>query len=518
MARNLYRFYLYSVYIILLIFATMATGWLLEGLILLSPLRAEYESIPTQANMTQRIVLAVVAWVIAGALGGLHYWLIRRDLRHDPGAGNSAIRSFFLNITEAIGFLVAINLLGFLVINGLGHYGVTAPASFSLALLGMVVWLEFERRRAPVHEGAAVVFQRLHLYGVQFALLISLISAWFWTIKLLVDGLIFGGSACSWVGGGDTCRDQLGNYAGVAIWFMLAWAGYSWFTRTDRSRVSRFLMHGIGLTTGIGYGLAALYYIVQLLLLPMVGQGVSLQDALTGYDAPYDFVTPLALGLLITGGYYLLLRYAVRQGIVENGVLRFTTIAIVATLSGLLFWYGCGLLLFGLLQTVGGNAPDAKGWVTGLSMVIVGLGYIPLEFFLRKQGQTVSEVARGPRRGMAFALLGGGTLALAIGGIATLYGWLTALLGTPMDDWEQLVRGGIATFLIGGLVAGFYFWSSSKESLLERKDGDRAPEPASEGLTIEKVLDDALAGKITRNEAVTRLHGLYNASGNNPAH
>jgi hypothetical protein len=495
----------------------MATGRLVEGLILFSPLRAEYEYVPSQADMTQRVVLAVVAWVIAGTLGGLHYWLIRRDLRHDPEAGNSAIRSFFLNITEAIGFLIAIDLIGFQVISSLGHYGVAWSASFALSLLGMVVWLEFERRRTSVHTGAAVVFQRIHLYGVQLVLLISLISAWFWTIRLLVDGLIFNVSACSW-DIRDVCRGQLWNYAGVALWFVVTWAGYSWFTRTDRSRVSRFLMHGIGLMVGVGYGLASLYYIVQLLLLPLVGQGVALQEALTGYDAPYDFVTPLALGLLISGGYYLLLRYAVKQGIIERGVLRFTVLAIVATLSGFLFWWGWGQLLFGLLQTVGGSAPDVKDWIAGLSMVIVGLGYIPLEFFLRRQGQLVSEVARGPRRGMAFALLGSGTLALASGGIATLYGWLTAVLGTPMDGWEQLVRGGIATFLIGGLVAGFYFWNSSRELLLERKGEDQTPVSAPENMTIERVLDNVLAGKITRNEAVTRLQGLYNAAGNNPGH
>jgi len=44
----------------------------------------------------------VVSWLIAALLGGLPYWLIRRDIYSDPAAGSSAIRAFFLNIAELI--------------------------------------------------------------------------------------------------------------------------------------------------------------------------------------------------------------------------------------------------------------------------------------------------------------------------------------------------------------------------------------------------------------------------------
>jgi hypothetical protein len=55
-------------------------------------------------------VFAVVAWVIAGALSGLRYWLIRCDIQSDPTTGASAIRTFFLNITEAVGIALAVPL------------------------------------------------------------------------------------------------------------------------------------------------------------------------------------------------------------------------------------------------------------------------------------------------------------------------------------------------------------------------------------------------------------------------
>lgn len=95
MARNLYRFYLYTVCIALLIFIAIATGRMLNTVLYLTPLKGPFAPVPTRQEIVQSVVLAVAAWVIAGALAGLHYWLIRRDIWHDTAARTSAIRSFF---------------------------------------------------------------------------------------------------------------------------------------------------------------------------------------------------------------------------------------------------------------------------------------------------------------------------------------------------------------------------------------------------------------------------------------
>src|SRR5438046_9514739 len=124
MARNLYRFYLYAIYISLLIFIAIVTGQMLNTVLDLTPLRGPFTSAPAGQEIVQSVVLAVLAWVIAGALVGLHYWLIRRDIRHDPAAGASAIRSFFLNITEAIGIALAVPIVGFM----LGLLGLSVSA------------------------------------------------------------------------------------------------------------------------------------------------------------------------------------------------------------------------------------------------------------------------------------------------------------------------------------------------------------------------------------------------------
>ncbi len=182
MARNLYRFYLYTVFIVLLIFAAFALGQLLSTLLLLIPfLRSSYDAVPDTAHITQSLVFALVSWVIAGLLGGLHYWLIRRDMSNDPAAGDSAIRSFFLNITEAIGISFVVPFIGFSVLGQLIYgqsYGLVSILSFALPTLILVVVLELERRRTQVVTGAALTFQRLHVYGVQLLFLIVLAFAW----------------------------------------------------------------------------------------------------------------------------------------------------------------------------------------------------------------------------------------------------------------------------------------------------------------------------------------------------
>src|SRR3989442_9367749 len=121
MVRNLYRFYLYAVFDALLIFAMVALGRLLQTLLDLTPLKDTFQSVPSSAEVTQSVVFALVSWVIAGLLGGLHYWLIRRDMQNDPTAANSGIRSFFLNIPEGIGAAIAIPLIGFSVMSNIGQ-------------------------------------------------------------------------------------------------------------------------------------------------------------------------------------------------------------------------------------------------------------------------------------------------------------------------------------------------------------------------------------------------------------
>ena len=107
MVRNLYRGYLYAVCIALLIAATTTTSISLGLLLMSTPLRGPYDSPPGRSQLVQASVAFVTVWIVTLLLGGLHYWLIRRDMREDPAAGGGTVRSLFLNITQLIAAPIA---------------------------------------------------------------------------------------------------------------------------------------------------------------------------------------------------------------------------------------------------------------------------------------------------------------------------------------------------------------------------------------------------------------------------
>src|SRR5450755_3627815 len=188
MLRGLYRFYLYTVCIAMLLFA--ASG--IEGLLqtaLSQTLFKDPNATITTANTVQAIVFAVIALLTAAIFGGLHYWLMRRDMRNDPAAGNGGVRTFFLNAVELVSLPLAVGTGGF-TIAGLGQqYSGGASSGVALAITSLAVWavIEGERRRVPASAGVAHVFQRLHFYGAQLVLLFILTAIWISGVGLLID-------------------------------------------------------------------------------------------------------------------------------------------------------------------------------------------------------------------------------------------------------------------------------------------------------------------------------------------
>lgn len=526
MAHNLYRFYLYAVFVALLIFAAVGLGQLLNTMLLFTPLRGSYASAPTQAEVVQSVVFVCVSWLIAGLLGGLHYWLIRRDMQNDSAAGTSAIRSFFLNITEAIGVLAGVPVFGFFVISSLAlssSVNVVGAASFAIPALALVVVLELERRRSRVTSGAAVAFQRLHFYSVQAILLFLLTGAWFASFRPLVDGLLFGRKgtleSCLEFGQGGFCPDyHLLSLVGMLLWFAAFWIGYGFIVRRDDARLLRLILHTASLAYGIGYILAGLYYGIELALSPLFKEAVAFRDVL-GLSPRYDFVTPLALGLLVVVVYRFWLNTAVKQGMIERGVLRLIAYALAGVLSAAIFWWGIGYILYNALHTLVPipASPNAQAWMSGIAFVIAGLGYVPLGFYLYRRNALDPSVAAGPRRGFVLTLLGGGILAFAIGGATALYAWITAVFGSPITNWQQVAQIGLAAFIVGAILVGVYLWVALRErlfsGLVKRTTSTATAAPpvqqAAESLaTVEDVLNALLAGKITRDEAAAQIHAL----------
>src|SRR5258707_14473071 len=99
MTRNLFRFYLYTVFIAMLIFATVGLGRLLQTLLALTPLRGAYGARPLNPDIVQAVGFFLGSLVIASLLGGLHYWLVRRGFYSWSRGGRNAIRCTFFYIS-----------------------------------------------------------------------------------------------------------------------------------------------------------------------------------------------------------------------------------------------------------------------------------------------------------------------------------------------------------------------------------------------------------------------------------
>ncbi len=509
MARGLYRFYLYAVASALLIFAAIATSQLLSILLTLTPLRGSFSSTPDRVALVQALVFAIVAWLISGILGGLHYWLIRRDMRNDPAAATSGVRSFFLNMLEALGLLFAVAYIGFGVIEAWALFGGTNVVwgiANGLTTLAVVGLLELERRRTSLQRGAALVFQRLHFFGTQMILLFFVATAFLSELPLLVNLLFFRSNLC----GSFDCSSY--NPLGLGLtplWFTACWLVYGLVTRTDTSRTVRMVLHGASLAFGIGYVLAGVFSVLQQFLQPLF------HIATDNVFARYAFIAPLLLGLLVTAIYHVLLRNLSQRGLIETLTRRLTEWAIAGLLLAGTFWLGVGYMLYNLFE--GQAAIDGQAWVNVLALLITGASYIPLDLYLRRRYAN----STGPRRGFVLALLGTGLLALAIGGAATLYAWGTALLGSPIGNGSEITHNGLAATIVGAVMVGIYLWTARSEHLFTRGTNTDQPPARTTPImpvtpavpfTIEVTLDELLAGRISRDEAAIRIRAVENSA------
>jgi len=531
MVHNLYRIYLYIVFIAMLIFAAIGLGMLLQTLFSLTPLRGAYGTTPTNAAIVQATLFFAVSWIIAAIFGILHYWLIRRDMQNDPDAGSSAIRSFFLNITELIDAPLAIVISATAVIAQLGHdpaFDLTGSAAFATSALLLLAVLELERQRSQAGAGVAMTFQRLHVYGVQLILLIVLTFSWNNTAFQLGDAFVFHGQ----VTGTTACAGFTGctgpNLLSLVLstlWIVVFWIGYGFFTRNDNASLLRGILHFASFAFGVGLILYGFSRAIELGILALFNVSLSPSEILNNYN----FVGLISLGLLVTGVYFVWLRITVRKEYSEQGRVTAFIIgeAIITVLFATAFWWGIALLFLYLFQLLTAINTGPRDWAPALALIITGLAYIPFDFNLHQRYKNNAAAAADPRRGFVFAMLAGGILSTAIGGAVAFYSLGTNILGSPFDNWQQVSREGLSACVVGVIILAIYLWTARREHLFSGltkrpviEDVPAMMEPAPELIAqsqnsageklpnIDAVLDDLLAGRITRDQAAQRIQVL----------
>jgi hypothetical protein len=309
------------------------------------------------------------------------------------------------------------------------------------------------------------------------------------------------------------------------LWIVVFWIAYGYFTRNDSASLLRSILHFTSFAYGVGLILYGISRAIELGILALFSVSLSASEILNSYN----FAALISLGLLITGVYALWLRIAARKESAQMGWVTTILIgeAIITALFAAAFWWGIALVFLNVFQLLAGIQPGPRGWAPALALIITGLAYIPFDFNLHQRYKHDAAVASDPRRGFVFALIAGGILSAAIGGAVALYSLGTNLLGSPFENWQQVARAGASAFVVGVLILGIYLWTARREHLFSgltrRPATTETPsitEPASELVvpaqpapveippTIDAVLDDLLAGKITRDEAAKRIQSI----------
>lgn len=526
MARTLYRIYLYTISIALLVFAAVSLGVLLNTLFLETGLRGVYESAPPAASVVQNTVLAVTALVVALALGGLHYWLIRRNIEQEPGAETGGVRSLALNLLQAIAALVAVtagaNALGNVGAPAYGGVATTlAVAVVALAAFSLVQW---ERSRYQPAPGAPLVLQRIHLYLVPSLVLVTGIGnvsrAIADTEVVLFSAAGAMASPCADIRAGlypspveqFTCPlpgRLVGDWLAV-LWLVGAWLLYTWLAANDVRSILRAIAHFFGVIVGLVATIVGLTIAANVLLRAALGvQSISAADI----TSSHDFLPSLIFGLVALFAYRtLLLREAERTALGPVGT-TLTLLTLSAIAFGVPLYWGVFQLVQGVVERIipNGRPPDNSGWAFTFALLVAGLAHPVLAFLVRRQ--TTETAPAGPRRGYVLAGLAAGALVAAVGLVTAVYLIVTAALGSPVGpDWGVNARQGGAAALVGLFLVGIHLWRLQTERMHAPQPaatpGETGAPVATAPVTIEAVLDQLVAGRITRDQAAAQLHAL----------
>lgn len=529
MVRNLYRVYLYVVCIVLLISATTATAVSLGLLLSTTPLQGPYGFPPNHSQIVQTVVAFVVVWLVTLLLGGLHYWLIRRDMATDPAAGGEAVRSYFLNVTQLLAVLTAIGAAA-AGITQLGDRYNSSTYSFSVALsaAGLFTLLEWERRRTRATTGAAIVFQRLHLFGAQLIIVFIATSFWLGAVQdIVLTVLIRSGAYNPCAGSSVDFACDPGNYyplrqtvaqCGAALFLAACWAGYTAFSRSDRHSRIRQVTHLLAFGYGLGFVVWGMIQLFDSLLLMMMGQPHVPSD-LTGVASTLGI---LVFGIVVMLAYGWLYKHeasGLPSGVPAAGLIQ---VALVAVIFALPFWLGVRSVLSAVIEHAIPGTIYPNDFANALSgaQLLAGLPFI--FFTLLLSVRTRQTGVNWPHRIFVLALLAAGVIVGASGLIVALQASLSAMLGAPADGWQYTTRAGLVTLLVGvTMVAIFmavavrsrYLGARPEPKPLEAALGAANTQPvapvgvvaSSPNETLENTLDALLAGRMTRDEAAARI-------------
>ena len=539
MVRNLYRGYLYAVCITLLIVATATTSVSLSLLLQGTPLRGPYDSTPGRSQIVQATVGFFTVWLVTLLLGGLHYWLIRRDMHDDPEAGSGTVRSLCLNVTQLIAAPIAVATAAAGVASLGQPYGVnTSAIATALSVGSLFALLQWERSRAPVRTDAAHAFQRLHLYGAQLVLVFVTTPFWLQAAQYSIlntltrmnafDPCVYNygynyansGSGCSPTSF-YSLRQTAAQWVG-ALLVAVCWAGYTAYSRSDQRSRLRQVTHLLAFGYALGFVLWSAQRIVATALLSAVGQPLVTRDFAPGAATTLSALIFGAVALATYGWLYVREASGLPTGVPAAG---FAAVALAAVICAYPFWLGVQSLLSDVVERAvpAGAHPDKFAFALAGSQTLAGAPFVIFALWLATRARRTGIT--WPHRVFTLALLASGVIVGAGGLVFAMQALISALLGAAPDNWQQTARTGLVTLLVGGtMVAIFASVAARNHYLLMRQEAKPLPAPplsadtqpamdtAATQNTLEAILDALLSGRLSRTEAAAQIRAWHGAS------
>jgi hypothetical protein len=523
MARGLYRVYLYTVTILLAGFLTGALAYLLNELFGLTPLRGS-DIPPSSSAVTQSVIFFGIAVIIGGGLAALHYWLIRRDSAHDPNVNESGARTFLLNAGEAIATVIAISV-GSLAVGFIGQsYAVDISpwAAISLSALALALALEWERRRLRPTHGVALIFERLRRHGLPLYLLISALVTFYaaiWSTERIIAeqaNILACNPPNSYGYGTDYTLPTCGGHEVIGQWLSVlvvtgSWLWFLWLGRRDAQSLLRQVILLIGWAAGGMILLAIALERVAEYVLRLVTPGA----AHPTYFNEFDF-GPLLLTASVALAVYGWALGTRADNAMSARLVRLTMRALAGAILAAPLFIGLYFVLYRIFELLAhASTFTPEDWDATFGLVIAGMGYIPLAFWLG--ADTRAWDIKGPRRGFVLALLAAGALVTAGAAATLLFAVVTPLLDVPLENWQETARGAGAALITGLVLGGLYLFIALRErQFIPSVRPPEAPAPvasapAAPAASLDETLAQFKAGDLSQEATAERIRELARA-------
>ena len=539
MVQTLKRIYLYTATTFALLFNAGITIYLLSTLFALAGMRPlMYNGTllvdtppPTADEVLQSVILFVVGSILVGLLfGGIHYWLIRRDARSDPGADGGPTRHLFLNGLLALSALFTV-AFALTVLSSVGDSTAfrdnAFPLAFALTALVVFVLVLLERRRVAPRGRAATAIRQIQEHFLEAVLLVIGSVVLFSTVEtqinwvLLTNELVH--TLCYETGPVQfgppplvPCTPPLLLGPWLQVAFMLgAWGTYAWMGAWDQRSVARWIMR----FATLGYGL--IWLLVGIELAVSTGAGVLFrgQDAWQmALDDNLPFLGALVTGAVIALPYFLWIYHADTASTSAKQASRQGLVGVPAALSFAFLLIGCSLALAWTVEQVvpAGHLGNANDWAQAIGFLVAGVAWLPLWLAFQRGSTPKRDGPMLPRRGYVLAVLAYTGSAAVAAAVFAIYQLVEAVLDLGTAD-HLIARQAATVAVVVGSAALAHLWLLRADLRILHA---RQPAPAALPLvvapgasaeTLEEILEEAVADKLEVGAAATRIRALFGA-------